>query len=202
MTLDWPLWMLAGLVLLVVRSASGAGQRERPAMKYATKRELLEDMQDEFRALIDLLERIPEDRFADPGVWGDDWSINDLLAHLAEWHRLFLGWYRAGSAGETPSLPAPGYKWNETPKLNREIWRRHRGRPTAELRRELDATHAEVLQLATRLSPDELLGPGRFPWTGENALVTYLGANTASHYRFAMKVLNRWPRRTSEREPV
>lgn len=161
-------------------------------MKYASKRDLLADIEKEFRALTDLLEGIPEDRFGDPGVWGDDWSINDLVAHLAEWHRLFLGWFRAGSAGEKPSLPAPGYKWNETPKLNHDIWRRHRGRPTAELRGELDATHAEVRQLAARLSPDELFDPGRFSWTGKNALVTYLGANTASHYRFAGKVLRRW----------
>ena len=124
-------------------------------------------------------------------MWGNDWSINDLVAHLTAWHRLFLGWYRDGIEGSAPALPAPGYKWNETPRLNREIWRRNRDRPTAELWEELEASHAEVLDLARRLSPEELLTPGVFGWTKKNALVTYLAANTASHYRFARKVLKR-----------
>lgn len=102
-------------------------------------------------------------------------------------------------------MPAPGYRWNETPRLNRAIWRKHKGRPTGELWEELQSSHAEVLGLAQSLSPEQLLSPGQFAWTGRNALVTYLGANTASHYRFAIRVLKRWRRsegrRADTREP-
>ena len=89
-------------------------------------------------------------------------------------------------------MPAPGYRWNETPRLNREIQLKHRGRPSHELWEELEASHARVLDLARQSSSKELLRPGAFGWTGKNPLVTYLGANTASHYRFACKVLKRW----------
>lgn len=164
-------------------------------MRYQTKEELVRDMEEQFEALLRRLEGIPRARYAEPGVWGDDWTINDLLAHLVAWHRLFLGWHRDGLEGREPELPAPGYRWNQTPALNRDLQREHRDRPTDELQAELEASHAEVLQLARRSSAAELFTPGRFPWTGKNALVTYLGANTASHYRFACKVLRRWARR-------
>lgn len=161
-------------------------------MKYASKQQLIRDIEEQFSALQGCLERIPRTRYAEPGVWGEDWTVNDLVAHLTAWHRLLLGWYRDGFEGRVPEMPAPGYKWNETPRLNREIQLKHKDRLSDELWEELEASHAEVMELARELSSDELLMPGMFAWTGKNALVTYLGANTASHYRFACKVLKRW----------
>lgn len=163
-------------------------------MRYASKQQLIRDIEEQFSALRECLERIPRTRYSESGVWGEDWTVNDLLAHLTEWHTLFLEWHRQGLAGRVPEMPAPGYKWNETPRLNRDIQAKHRDRPTDELREELEASHARVLALARQASSDELLKPRTFGWTGTNALVTYLGANTASHYRFACKVLRRWLR--------
>lgn len=91
-------------------------------------------------------------------------------------------------------MPAPGYKWNETPRLNRAIQAKHRLRPLRQVRGDFDATYDRVLEMARELSERQLLEPGHFAWTGKNPIVTYLGANTASHYRFAMKVLRRWLR--------
>ncbi len=162
-------------------------------MRYASKQQLIRDIEDQFSTLRECLERIPR-RYSEPGVWGEDWTVNDLLAHLTEWHTLFLGWHRAGLDGRVPAMPAPGYRWNETPRLNRDIQEKHRDRLSDELWGELEASHARVLDLARQASTDELLKPGTFGWTGTNALVTYLGANTASHYRFACKVLKRWVR--------
>ena len=44
------------------------------------------------------------------------------------------------------------------------------------------------------LPETELFTPGHYAWTGKNTVVTYLGANTASHYRTAAKILKRWQR--------
>jgi hypothetical protein len=56
----------------------------------------------------------------------------------------------------------------------------------------LSATHAELRELARALSVEALLTPRRFAWTGSSTLATYLAGATASHYRFAVKVLRRW----------
>ena len=163
-------------------------------MRYASRSDFLAQVRDEHRSLLSLLEGIPPSRRSEPGVWGDGWTVCDLLAHLAEWHSLFLGWFREGERGLPPQLPAPGYKWNETPRLNREIWARNRGRSFSDVFGEFESTFGEILALLEGLSEEELMEPGHFPWTGANSLLTYAGANTASHYRFAQKVLKRWLR--------
>jgi len=167
-------------------------------MKYSTKAALLEDMEVEFDALAAFLDRIPSLRYTEGGVWGDDWTVLDLVAHLAEWQAMFLGWHTTGLSGGTPEMPAPGYRWNQTPALNRAIQQKHRDRGYDEVWSEFSTTYRTVLDLARSLSEAELLEAGHFEWTGRNALVTYLGANTASHYRFAQKVLKRWVKNRPE----
>ena len=169
-------------------------------MKFASKRELVDSITGEHRVLVELLDAIVPARFAEPGVWGDGWSLDDLLSHLTAWEQLFLGWFRAGLEGEDPDLPAPGYKWNQTPALNREIWRRHRGKDHRRVRADFEASYEEIVDLVGRLSEAELLDRGRFAWTGRHPLATYLAPNTCSHYRTAAKIVKRWLR--GERRPV
>jgi hypothetical protein len=163
-------------------------------MRYSSKDQLLAAIREEHARLLGSVERFTPNQRKMPGVWGDRWTVTDLLAHLAEWHELFLGWYREGLAGRQPALPAPGYRWNETPRLNREIWAKHKDRPWHEVRRDFDRTYEEIVALVEALPEKELLEPGHFPWTRKKPLATYLGPNTASHYRFGVKVLRRWRR--------
>lgn len=163
-------------------------------MRYSSKDHLLTDIRKEHTRLVQLLEGFSPDQRQAPGVWGDGWTLTDLLAHLAEWQRMFLRWYRDGLAGREPDMPAPGFKWNETPSLNREIRAKHEGRAWEDVQREFDQTHNEVVALVEGLTEAQLLEPGHFQWTGKKPLATYLGPNTASHYRFAIKVLKRWRR--------
>jgi hypothetical protein len=89
-------------------------------------------------------------------------------------------------------MPAPGYKWSETAKLNHAIRDRNRSRSSASVWADFDSGYKQILQIVEALPPDQLLRAGRFHWTGKHPLTTYLGANTASHYRFATKVVKRW----------
>ena len=163
-------------------------------MRYSSKDQLLSTIREEHDRLIELVDAVTPDQRKKPGVWGERWTLTDLLAHLAEWHVMFLRWYRDGLIGREPDLPAAGFKWNETPRLNREIWAKHKDRSWVEVRADFDRTYEEIVALVESLSEEELLEPGHFPWTGKKPLTTYLGPNTASHYRFGMKVLRRYRR--------
>jgi hypothetical protein len=172
-------------------------------MRYASKRELVERIEKEHEALVALVRSIPRSRYREEGVWGDGWTILDLLAHLTEWEQMFLGWYREGLKNGSPDLPATGFKWNQTPALNQAIWRKHRRKSARRVVEEFEASYDEISTLVQRLSSEELLAPGHFAWTGKYPLTTYLGPNTCSHYSFATKVLKRWIRRKKapERPP-
>jgi hypothetical protein len=163
-------------------------------MRYESKDHLLAAIEREHQRFLALARTIPEHRYDEPGVWGDGWTVKDLFAHLTAWEQLFLSWYRHGSSGTRPAMPAPGFTWRQTPALNRQIWDEHRDSAWADVRSDFEASFEEVRRLAESLSEEELLEPGHFSWTRRNPLVTYLGANTASHYRTAAKILKRWLR--------
>jgi hypothetical protein len=170
-------------------------------MRYRSKKELIGDIRAQHDLLCSRLVGLSKSRCREPGVWGDSWTVTDLVAHLAEWQLMFLTWYEDGLRGVTPKMPSQGYKWNETPKLNRAIWAKHRFRTAEAIRAEFDAGFIRILEIVETLSPDQLLDPGHFRWTGKNSLATYLAPNTASHYRFALKMIKRWlndaPRRNA-----
>lgn len=161
-------------------------------MRFRTKREFVEAVEKEHQALV---RSVPRSRYRESGVWGDGWNIQDLLAHITEWEQRFLGWHRVGREGGHPVLPAPGFKWNETPRLNQAIWSKHRLKSVRRVIDEFEASYQEISFLVRELSQEELLRPGHFAWTGKYPLTTYLAPNTCSHYRFATKILKRWLKR-------
>jgi hypothetical protein len=161
-------------------------------MRYRSKQALLDDIRAEHDLLCAQLAEIPKGKWHEPDVWGDGWTLSDLVAHLAEWQRLFLGWYEDGLRGVTPPMPAVGYKWSQTPDLNQTIWEKHRSRSQEAVRADFDSGYSRIVQIVDTLSPEQLLEPGHYLWTGKHSLTTYIGPNTASHYRFANKVIKRW----------
>ena len=171
-------------------------------MRYASKEEFVERIERTHQAFTDLLNSVPESRRREKGVWGDGWTVCDLLAHLTEWEQMALSWHREGRDGGRPAIPAQGYKYNQIPELNRAIWRKHKEEPQSEVVSRFDTSYKEILSLIKELSPEELLDPGYFPWTKEYPLTTYLGPNTCSHYTFALKVLKRWLRAQNAAAPT
>lgn len=167
-------------------------------MRFGSKEDWIDSIETEHRRFVDLLGSIPRDRYLEEGVWGDGWNIRDLLAHLTEWEQMFLNWYRTGLAGDQPEMPVKGYKWSQTPALNRAIWEKFRNKPVEEVWVDFETSFDEIFSLAQGLSAKAMLEPAHFAWTGKNSLTTYLGANTTSHYRTATKILRRWLRAQPE----
>lgn len=161
-------------------------------MRFSSKQELIERIEKEHRAFVEIASSVPRMRYREEGVWGDCWTLKDLLAHLTEWEQMFLGWYREGHDGGNPVLPAPGFKWNQTRELNQAIWRKHRGKSLKKVLAEFEGSYEEILSVAGELSRQELFTPGYFAWTKQTLLATYLAANSSSHYHTATKYVKRW----------
>lgn len=168
-------------------------------MKYTSKNDLISQIESEHARFVELVDALPPSQRTEPGVWGEGWTVKDLLAHLTEWEQMFLRWYRDGLDGRQPDMPAAGYTWSETPRLNHDIWKKHKDASWKRVRQRFDASYDEIFALAGSLTERQLLEPGVFPWTKKNPLTTYLGANTCSHYRTAGKILKRWLRDADNR---
>jgi hypothetical protein len=120
-----------------------------------------------------------------------DWSAKDVIAHLYEWQQMFFRWYEAGLRGETPAVPAAGYKWSQLPALNQKIYETYRDYPWADLLADFRASHAKTLALVESLSDETIITPGLYPWMNKNSLIAYLASTTSSHYDWARSGLRK-----------
>ncbi len=121
----------------------------------------------------------------------DDWTVKDLLAVRAWWSENVVDWIEAGKRGETPSTPARGYRWNETPRLNADVVESARRESYRSIRRRLEENHERVMRTIDPLDDSELLEVGVFAWAGTSPISRWLSINTARQYTTALTFLRR-----------
>ena len=115
----------------------------------------------------------------------DDWSVKDLLAVRAWWTEHVVEWIEAGERGESPITPAPGYRWNETPRLNADVVREAQKQSYKVIRTRLERGFERVLETINTLDDTQLLEVGAFRWAGKWPISRWISINTARQYSTA-----------------
>jgi len=115
----------------------------------------------------------------------DDWSVKDVLAVRAWWSHAVIDWVEAGKQGRSLSLPAPGYGWNETPRLNAAIVAAASGDTYASILDRLEKGFERVIRCVDSLNDTELLTPGAFAWAGKWPISRWISINTTRQYTTA-----------------
>ena len=153
--------------------------------KPISKAQAIDKLETERRRLEQNLAPLNENDMLRPGVVGE-WSVKDVLAHLASWEQFFLDWYAADQRGEMPHPPAPGLTWK--PKdldiLNRRIFVKHRDRPLSKTLADFRNIHKRFMATVQAIPEKDIITKGRFAWIGKPALYSWLTAY-ASHDRWA-----------------
>jgi hypothetical protein len=148
------------------------------------KKQLLEDIETEGKALEQLISGLSPEQMTQPGIVGE-WSVKDVLAHLLEWQCMVLKWHAAGIQGKVIPIPAEGLNWAQIPLLNQRIYETYRDTPLTDIQKQFKVTHKKMLNTIQGLSDEELFTRGRFTWTKNNTLGTYFVSCTSSHYNWA-----------------
>jgi hypothetical protein len=173
-------------------------RKTRPT-RYLDKEEILARIRTERRRLEQNLVLLDEAQLIRPGVVGD-WSVKDILAHLADWERRFLLWYQAGQRGEVPEIPAPGLSWAQLDLLNQRIYEANRDRPLAEVLATFRRSYRDTITAIEAIPEEEIFAAGRYAWVGvDNNLVDVILANTANHYRWAKTAIRAWMKEANGR---
>jgi hypothetical protein len=115
----------------------------------------LERARDELRASY---QGLSDDQMTPPGAVGD-WSVRDVLSHIAAWDEMVLPELARLSRGDTPTLPSldPG----KIDDFNAMLVSLRRNLPLAQVLRELDIARSDVMVALGRL-PDSALVEGQF----------------------------------------
>ena len=156
-----------------------------------TKDELLTQSQANYDALLALIAPLSQSDLSAPGVNGQ-WSVKDVLAHLYAWHTMFFIWYEEGMAGGKAEMPAPGFKWSDTPALNEQIYQQHKDKNYDQVSADLGASHARMMKILQSHTDEELFTKKRYKWTGSTSVGSYAVSATSSHYQWAIDLIKKW----------
>jgi len=116
------------------------------------KTEILDQIHATRQPLEEALAQLDATRMTEPGVNGE-WSVKDVLAHVAWWEQLRAQSLRTGS----DDVYMEGVDLNaSTDQVNAQVFAANHDRPLAGVRADFDAAHRELLSAIEALSDDEL----------------------------------------------
>ena len=121
----------------------------------------------------------------------DEWSVKDLLAVRTWWTEHVIDWVEAGKRGEVPATPAPGYRWNETPRLNTDVVFENRRESYRAIRKRLEQGYRRAMDTIESLDDTELLEVGIFAWAGKYPVSRWISINTTRQYLTARTYIRR-----------
>lgn len=133
-----------------------------------------------YEALQQLLAPLSESQMTTPGANGD-WSIKDIIAHIASWQRFLLDRLEAAAKDSTPTLPMLESS-EEVDRLNARFYEENRTRSLPEVMNELETTFMQVLKSVWSLPAEALFEADRFPWMQGTPLVALIAGDTYEHY--------------------
>jgi len=117
---------------------------------------LLAEADQEFQSLQGTIAGLGEAQMRE--VWCGVWGVREILAHMAGWHREMAPALARMSRGERP-IPE-GVSYDDVDAWNARFAEAKASWATADIIRELAASHADFLQ-AARAVPEDRFAPGK-----------------------------------------
>ena len=146
------------------------------------KQELLEKAEQEYDGLKAAIKGLDEAQMSE--VWLGRWGVREILAHVTGWHREMIPGLERLGRGEAPY---PDGAYDDFDSWNARFVEARKGRTSADLFREVDASHREFLSAASRL-PDDHFGEGK-PASG------LVDGVTGGHYHEHAEQIRQWRHR-------
>ncbi len=159
-----------------------------------SKNKIIESLQAERRRLEQNLAGLTGEELVMPGVVGE-WSIKDVLAHLADWEAHMPAWLAAAHQGDPVAEIETGLSWKQMTEFNQRIYLRHCDQSLEEVLAYFRDTHLQFMKMVETMPDDELLEPGRYAFIGKGSVYHWL-ALYAGHDRWAKKHIRQWKSRS------
>lgn len=156
-----------------------------------SKTELTTAMQNGYTAFEKLLEQFNESQMTIPGV-NNEWSIKDILTHLAAWQGRIASKLEAISAqGESSQTDLVDWTDADLERINAQIFLLNRERSLAEAWQDFRSTYQRIYAGTERLSAEDLFQPQRFSWAN-HPLWESIADNTFGHYAEHTPPIEAW----------
>lgn len=134
-----------------------------------TKAQLITKLRESRAALEKVIGKVVPEAMIPPGVCGE-WSAKDVLAHVAHWQELQVGWWAAVQRGEVPVVPVPGFTWKDIDRINHQIYLAHCDQSLEAVLQYLRDTFEQFMAVVEATPEEDLFRPGLVSFTGKATL--------------------------------
>jgi len=155
-----------------------------------TKANIISILNAERRRLEQNLSGLTPSDMVKNGVVGE-WSIKDVLAHLADWEAHMPVWLETARGGQPVDEIEEGLNWKQFTEFNQRIYLRHKDQSLEDVLVYFHETHRQFMAMVEAMPEDEMLQPGRYAFIGKGAVYSWLH-QYASHDKWAKTHIIRW----------
>jgi len=164
-----------------------------------TKAKIISALNTERRRLEQNLSGFTTANMLKNGVVGE-WSIKDVLAHLADWEAHMPVWLEAARRDQPVKEIEEGLPWKHYNEFNQRIYLRHKDQSLEEVLTYFHETHRQFMAMVEAMPEEEMLKPGRYAFIGKGAVYSWLHSY-ANHDIWAKTHIVQWIK-THQGEPV
>jgi hypothetical protein len=149
------------------------------------REQLLADLEKGRSELRASYQGLPDGQMTRMGAVGE-WSVEDVLSHVASWDEVMLADLERIARGDTPALATIDLESADYDAANAAIMSQRRDLPLDQVLRDLDTDRADIVAAVGRL-PDSALAEGQF-----GRLLIQI---TAAHDREHASGISEWRRK-------
>lgn len=160
-----------------------------------SKTELMERVQTSWTNWKALLASAPMEWYLESGV-EEDWSLKDIVAHVAGWENLMAEWLEAVMRDETP------VGWPRTNEavdgINARLYAEYQAKPLADVMVMAANAHKRAVAAVTAVPESNLFDADKYDWRDGLPLWGIVGGNMFWHYEEHMESIQKWLKHKSE----
>jgi hypothetical protein len=134
---------------------------------------ILKRLQAERARLEQTLSSLSQEQMLGPVVVGE-WTVKDVLAHLADWEAHMLTWVTAARSGDPVEHPDPGLTWKQLNIFNQRIYEAHRDQPLEKVFEYFRSIHEQFMMMVEGMPDHEILTSGVYPFLGKGSIYGWL----------------------------
>ena len=154
-----------------------------------TRQELISRLDAERTRLEDVIGGLPPDQMTAPGAVGD-WSVKDVLAHLAMWTSRCVTLVFQAEQGQPPE--DVGAMFDGFEALNAADYQLQKDRPLDRVLADFRGSHRQLLRRLGSWPEASLDDPKRFPYLRGMSMSEFLISEVADHDAEHRKQIEAW----------
>jgi hypothetical protein len=155
-----------------------------------SKAELISAIRREWKQLMDLVQKLDEQKMTTPDEGG--WSPKDNLAHLSEWMNSLMGYHMdKRPSHEVMRMTEEQTRDWDMEVINPVLFERNKDRSIEDVLDELKQTYEKVLAKLDAMSYEELMAPRHADDPEKRPLLLWVIGDTSGHFAEHREVIER-----------